>query len=217
MVQAMNAMGYDAMAVGTFDLAEGLAPLKEYEKEAHFPFVSANLVTIADGQPIVKPYVVLDRGGALFGILGLTESMAKETLGEASGATVLDPVQAARHYVTELRPDVDILIVLSHLGLEEDKALAASVPGIDVIVGGASHRLIKDPERVGNTLIVQQGYRGEWLGRLDVTYDARIHPVGFTEKIIALTDTYADDPRVSRLVSEWRALPPTLPPPTPSP
>ena len=209
MVEAMNAMGYDAMAVGEYDLAAGLGVVKQREKEASFPFLSANLVTVGDDQPIVRPYVILERDGASFGILGLTEPGTREVLEKLDRATLLDPVEVARQYVSELRGKVDVLIVLSNLGLEEDKALAAAVAGIDIIIGGNSRRLMKEPERVGNTLIVQQGYNGEWLGRLQVTYDADRQPVSFAAEAVALTDSFGDDQEMSALVKKWAALYPT--------
>jgi len=124
-------------------------------------------------------------------------------------ATLLDPVEVARQYVSELRGKVDVLIVLSNLGLEEDKVLAAAVAGIDIIIGGNSHRLMKEPGRVGNTLIVQQGYKGEWLGRLRVTYDANRQPVSFAAEAVALTDSFGDDQEMSALVGKWKVLFPT--------
>jgi len=209
MVEAMNAMGYDALALGEYDLAAGLGVVKQREKEASFPFLSANLVTVGDDQPIVRPYVILERDGASFGILGLTEPGTREVLEKLDEATLLDPVEVARQYVSELRGKVDVLIVLSNLGLEEDKALAAAVAGIDIIIGGNSRRLMKEPERVGNTLIVQQGYKGEWLGRLQVTYDANRQPASFAAEAVALTDSFGDDQEMSALVKKWAALYPT--------
>jgi len=213
-VEAMNAMGYDALALGKYDLAGGLAMVKQREKEASFPFLSANLVTAADNQPLVKPYVVLEREGTRLGIIGLTEPKAAEVLRQPDGTALLDPVQVAHRYVAELRDKVDVLIVLSNLGIETDKALAAAVPGIDIIVGGTTRTLMKTPERVGNTLIVQQGYRGEWMGRLRVTYDADGAPIAFSEDLITLTDDFADDREVAALAEKWKALYPT---PTPAP
>ena len=209
MVEAMNAMAYDALALGEYDLAAGLEVVKQREKEASFPFLSANLVTTSDSQPIVRPYVILERDGASFGILGLTEPGTREVLEKLDGATLLDPIEVARQYVSELRGKVDVLIVLSNLGLEEDEALAAAVAGIDIIIGGNSRTLMTEPERVGDTLIVQQGYKGEWLGRLQVTYDADRQPVSFAVEAIALTDSFGDDREMSALVGKWKALFPT--------
>ena len=218
MVEAMNAMSYDAMAVGGLDLAGGLEVLTQRQSEATFAFLSANLVTTGDSQLVVKPYVILERAGVRFGILGLTDPKAVEVVPESDKVTVLDPVQVAHQYLPELRERVDVLIVLSNLGLDGDRALAAAVPGIDIVVGGTTHKLMRDPERVENTLIVQQGYRGEWMGRLRVSYDARGLPVAFSEDLITLTDDFADDREVAALVEKWRAICPTRTPrPTQTP
>ena len=64
---------------------------------------------------------------------------------------------------------MDLIVVLSHLGLSEDRQLATTVAGIDVIVGGHSHNRMEHAEKVGKTLIVQAGAHGSDLGRLDLT------------------------------------------------
>ena len=224
MVEAMNLMAYDALTLGQMDLALGLDVLKERQAEAKFLFLSANVVSLSDKKPLFQPYVVLERGGARIGIIGLSEPQAAQAPGVSDVAIVLNPVETARQYVGELRDKVDILIILSHLGLEEDKALAQVVPGIDIIVGGKTLQLMRQPEQVGNTLIVQQGYRGEWVGNLKATFDAQGVPSDFLEEIITLGADYADDPEMVSIVQKWAALypSPTLvpqptEPPTPTP
>ncbi|HNR36008.1 MAG TPA: peptidoglycan DD-metalloendopeptidase family protein, partial [Candidatus Hydrogenedentes bacterium] len=66
-----------------------------------------------------------------------------------------DPIRAARYAVPVLEPHCDIVVALTHLGVPEDRRLAAAVPAIDVIVGGHTHAKLITPERVGNTVIVQ--------------------------------------------------------------
>ena len=108
--------------------------------------------------------------------------------------------------------------MLSHLGLEEDKILAGQVSGIDIIVGGNTRKLMPEPERVGDTLIIQQGYNGEWMGKLTASYDGAGQLVAHGAQIITLGPEYADDPQVAELVDTWRALYPTptrVPSPTP--
>lgn len=222
MVEAMNLMGYDALTLGQMDLALGLDALKERQKEAKFPFLSANVVSSSDLKPLFQPYVVLERQGARIGIIGLSEPQAAQAPGISDMVIVLNPVEAARQYVGELRDQVDILIVLSHLGLEEDKALAQVVSGIDIIVGGRTRQLMRQPEKVGHTLIVQQGYLGEWMGRLKASFGADGVPDDYTEDIITLGPEYADDPEMVELVRRWAVLYPSptpVPPPTeiPSP
>ncbi len=66
-----------------------------------------------------------------------------------------------------------MVVLLTHLGVDADKSLAASVDGIDVIVGGHSHTALIDPVRVGRTIIVQAGHNGLYLGVLDLVIDEK--------------------------------------------
>jgi len=213
-VEAMNAMGYDAMAVGALDALKGLDVLLARRDEAEFPFLSANLVSAQDETLLFDPYVIIERDGRRFGIMGLTDADIMSYPGVGDQVRVIDPIEVTKAWVDALRPQVDVLIVLSHLGFEYDQVLAESVDGIDIIVGGYSRRTMQEPLERNGTLIVQQGYRGEWLGRLQVRYDRNGTILEATEEMIALDDTYADDPEVAAIVDRYRALypTPTLPP-----
>ena len=206
LVEAMNAMGYDALALGDREFALGLDVLREREAEADFPFLSANLVNADDEALLFQPYIILERQGKSVGIIGLSEPEVAKNARVSKLVSALDPVETARQYVGELRGQVDVLIVLSHLGVEEDKALAKEVTGIDVIVGGKSRTLMREPARVGNTLIVQQGYDGEWMGRLRATFDAQGVPSDYAEKLYTLTADYKDDQEMLNLVNEYKKL-----------
>jgi 2',3'-cyclic-nucleotide 2'-phosphodiesterase (5'-nucleotidase family) len=89
------------------------------------------------------------------------------------GVAVGDPVTVAKKLVPELRRQADVVIAVTHLGVEQDRKLAERVPGIDLIVGGHSHTPLQKPILVHNatpngydgTVIVQAGSRGVWLGR----------------------------------------------------
>jgi 2',3'-cyclic-nucleotide 2'-phosphodiesterase (5'-nucleotidase family) len=74
MVEAMNLMGYSAMALGELDLQLGADALRERMAEASFPFLSANLVINSTGQLLARPYVLLDAGGRQVAVIGLTGS-----------------------------------------------------------------------------------------------------------------------------------------------
>jgi 2',3'-cyclic-nucleotide 2'-phosphodiesterase (5'-nucleotidase family) len=216
MVEAMNALGYDALTVGRLDMSSGLEAAQERAKEANFPFLSANMVGIDDNELIFQPYTVIDRYGVQIGIIGLSELQASQAPGTTDKVAMLDAREAAEKYVAELRDQVDLLIVLSHLGMEEDKALAAAVPGIDIIIGGNTRKLMNEPDRVGDTLVVQQGYRGEWVGILEASYDADGVLVEARERVITMGPDYVDDPDMQELLNKWREMYPTnTPAPTP--
>lgn len=213
MVEAMDAMGYDAMGIGYFDTLLGPEALLQRAAEADMALVCANLVAADTQELYLPPYVILERDGARFGILGLTNDFTATAPGFAEAAAVTDATEAARRYVAELQGQVDVVIVLSLLGLEADMTLAEAVPGINVIIGGNNGRLMQMPTRVGNTLIVQQGYNGEYMGMLRVTLDETGAPRNEAEIMIALGQDYPDDPEMVALMDKWAQLIPT---PTPS-
>ena len=124
---------------------------------------------------------------------------------------ILDPVATVRSYVPEVRSQSDVVILLSHLGLEEDLKLAEAVPDIDIIVGGRSRKVLGAPERIADTVIVQMGYDGEWLGRLDVAFSSEGKITGATAKVIMMRLDVRDDPELSALVNSYkeRHIPPT--------
>lgn len=201
-VEVMNAMGYDAMAVGRLDLSKGVGTVMQRAQEAQFAILSCNLVHKGTRDPILPAFTVLERDGLRFGILGVTEPEALQSPGVADVAEVLDPVEAVREALPDLQARADVVIVLSHLGLDIDRSLSAAVPGIDIIIGGRTRELLKKPEMVGDTIITQMGYDGEFVGRLDVT----VTPAGRLDDprvtLITLTPDVADDPALTSLV--WR-------------
>jgi hypothetical protein len=153
-------LAFDAMTVGDGDLAFGVDFLREMAEQHGLPYVSANVRTM-QGDAIFPSYLVLERGGKRIGITGLLSE--SHSLGQA----LVDPaIEAGAKVVRALRDEekVDLVIVLSHLGLTEDKKLAAAVPDIDLIFGGHSRRHQETPAIVGDTAIFQAGSRGKNLG-----------------------------------------------------
>lgn len=213
-VEGMNAMGYDALALGRMEFALGLEALKGIKESADFVLLSANVVEKGSQDSIFDPYVILERQGITVGIIGLSEADVNADSKMKEQIQVLDPVETAKRYVDELSDQVDVLIILSHLGFDEDKVLAGDVPGIDIIVGGNTRKLMREPERVGDTLIVQQGYSGEWIGHLKVDFDAQGNLVDGEIEAVALDDSYTDDADMVEMLEKWKALHPS---PTPRP
>jgi len=191
-VRAMNLVGYTAMAVGNHEFDFGLPRLRTSEKEARFPWLSANIVG-ADGQPAFEPYVVRTAGGVRVGILGLTTPTVPfwEASSHLSGLRFLDAVEAAKKYVPILRGKerCDVVVVLTHQGFERDLdtgaprqgavpsenqayALASEVGGIDLLLTGHTHVAI-EPRKLGPTWVSQPGRFGNTLTRFDLTLEKK--------------------------------------------
>lgn len=158
LVDAYNALGFDAFAPGDWDFASGLDLFEQLRSKAKFAFLSANLYK--NDALYLKPHVVLQRAGMKIGIFGLYD----ENLPLPSELSAKDHIEAAKEQVTALRGKVDVLIALTHLGLEGDQALARAVDGIDYILGAHSQSFLQDPVRVGNTTILQTSFRNQHVG-----------------------------------------------------
>ncbi len=165
-------IGYDAWAIGNHDLDHGIENLRALIPLARAPALSANLLAADGADPPVPaaPYQIFERGGLKIAVIGLITGELRGLLRSETLARlrVVPPVEAARPLVAELRPKVDLVVALTHLGIEADRELARAVPGIDAIVGGHSHTALRNPVREGATVIVQAGARGRRLGRLDL-------------------------------------------------
>ncbi len=162
---------------------------------------------------LAPPYRVLRLGDgrtvAVFGLMtrGLTNIVATRPNG---GVAVGNPVTIARALVPKLRREANVVVCLSHMGLDADRELAERVSGIDVIIGGHSHIPLKRPLLTKNgtpngyhgTVIAQAGSRGEYLGRT-VLYTEDERPVRFAGTLLPVRPADGEDPRVAALLRPY--------------
>ncbi len=188
---AMNAMGYDAMAVGNHEFDFGPAVLESTRAAAHFPFLAANIVR-ADGSPAFPPALVKELpSGVRVGIIGLCTPAVPQLAdpSQIAGYTFLSPIEIAKREVVRLRgaERCDVVIALAHTGLEKDPRtgelrkgdapgedfgwrLAHEVRGLDVIILGHTHVTVPYAYAdAGGPLITQAGKWAESLGRIELT------------------------------------------------
>jgi len=166
-IEIMNRMGFDAMALGNHEFDFGIDTLKERIKEARFPYLGANII----GLEGIQPFIIKELKGVRIAIIGLaTEETPIYTHPDNVRGLIFQlPFDTAERCIKELRDKVDVIIVLSHLGFHNDMVLAQKVGDIDVIVGGHSHTKIEKPVLIGKTVIVQAWEHGKVLGVLDLT------------------------------------------------
>lgn len=176
-VEATQAMRFDARVLGNHDFAWGEGIVARHAADPHGIVVASNLTHEPGGFP-AKSFAKLRVGCVDIGFLGLLtmpfdehdKSFAGDYLPKLRSDH--DVVARARALVAEHRSEVQVLVLLSHLGKEPDIGLARAVPGIDVVLGGHSHDGFDAVENVdGRTAIIQAGHGAEHVARLDVRYD----------------------------------------------
>lgn len=214
MTEIMNAVGYDAMAVGNHEFDLGLDALEKLAASARFPFLGANVVSSATGrQPaFLKPYLIKECGALRVGIIGvITEETPVIVMpGRTERIIFKDPREIIRSCMAELKgKGVNFIILLSHRGFNEDRKLASEIGGIGVVIGGHSHDAVRRPERIRSTgaLLCQAGASGQYLGRLTAEVDPGNGRVGrYRYELIPLKEGgYPPDPQVKSIVDRWRA------------
>ena len=177
--QIMSLLRYDAQAVGNHDFDWGQDTLKQRTQEASYPFLCANCVEASGATPTyLQPYVVKDLGIVKVAMIGLVLPTAASIIKDTSiaGLRFLPLEQSVRKYLPELKRQADLVVAITHVGLEPlvpdgDRALATAVPELDVIVGGHSHTALRAATTVGNTIIVQSGAYTAYLGDLELVID----------------------------------------------
>jgi 5''-nucleotidase/2'',3''-cyclic phosphodiesterase and related esterases len=186
-IDALNRMKYDAVTLGNHEFDNGMDTLSVVLKNAQFPVLSSNYSvekTVLDG--MVKPYIVLNRGGIKIGILALNVN-PKGLIFEKNykGMIYLDPVERAIEVSVFLKKKekCDVIICLSHLGADSakhvvnDYEIARKTRFIDVIIGGHSHSLltnVTEKNAVGKPVIIgQMAKSGFFLGEIDLDLERK--------------------------------------------
>jgi 5'-nucleotidase/UDP-sugar diphosphatase len=176
-IEFMNAAGYDAMTPGNHEFDWGLDNAKQLAGLASFPMLSANIINHLEGNLTFVANKIFDMpNGMKVGVFGLTtpETMTKAHPDKVRGIDFLQGealYEAARKQVEELKAaGADIVVLLSHLGSDDESApnrsldVLENVTGIDLLIDGHSHSLFEKGEMVGDTLLVSAGEYGENLG-----------------------------------------------------
>jgi 5'-nucleotidase/UDP-sugar diphosphatase len=194
-VDFWNLMKLDAATLGNHEFDKGPDVLnKNLLFKAAFPIVSSNVD--ASAEPLVTAnflitnYYIKQFGSAKVGIIGLTTTDTPNISSPGKNIVFNEYVASVGKAVANLTAKgVNKIVLLTHIGYDEDKTLAAKLSGVDVIVGGHSHTLLGDfssvgmtasgqyptevKDKDGNTVLVVQAY--QWvnvLGNLNVSFDA---------------------------------------------
>ena len=168
MLDFMEAVGYDAWVIGNHEFDKGFENVEALVSSSKIPAISAN-VRAPDGGPAFtgqQPSTILEAGGFKIGVIGATTEQLEGLVSPDTWSRLdLIPVaEAVAEQVEILDPQTDLIVVLSHIGLDADKALAEAVDGVDLIVGGHSHTHLDTPEKIGGTWVVQAGSYCRTLG-----------------------------------------------------
>jgi len=202
-VKVLNHSGYQYVTIGN---NEGITfpkdKLDQLYEQADFTVIVNNLIEPATGiQPHwAVPHAIHVWEDLRVAILGAT--IAFTPFYQLLGWEAQDPVELIRSQVSALRSQADLVLLLSHLGYQQDLRLAREVPGVDVILGAHTHHLLERGETVGNTLIAQVGRFGEYVGHVELTWDRVNKRVKSASAEILPVKDYPPDQQLCSLLQE---------------
>jgi 5'-nucleotidase/UDP-sugar diphosphatase len=178
-MEIMNYLAPDVVTLGNHELDYGFPHLLFLEKMANFPIVNANLYIKKYSKRLMNPYLILNVDGFDIMFIGIvTEEVLNALKLDTSISTFVGLEDAAAEVGkicnTYKNEDIDLTVLLTHIGFEEDKKLAAMLDpawGVDMIIGGHSHTLLEQPAQVNNILIAQAAVGTDQIGRFDIVVD----------------------------------------------
>jgi 5'-nucleotidase / UDP-sugar diphosphatase len=182
-----------------------------------FPLLLANATNKSDGKNPLPPYKIVAIDGLRVALFGLVTKSTESYTAAKALYKIDDPIEVAQRLVPELRKQADLVIGITHIGLDDDKDLAHKVPGIDAIIGAHSHTRLPvgiyenafkpGPGDAKGTVIVQAHQWVGELGRLDLTVtqgrDGRWRVSKFSEELIPITKEIPEDPAVAQVVAGY--------------
>jgi 5'-nucleotidase / UDP-sugar diphosphatase len=215
----MNLIGYTAMAVGNHEFDDGPKALAAFIRQARFPLLSANIDVSKSNElkNLIKPYVVVRKNGLRIGILGYTtkDSIYLSSPGpHVAFLPIIDSVKKAVAALKDAR--VDVIVAVSHAGLNIDIEVAKSISGIAAIVCGHTNSLLSNQQKKADgksplviyspdqspVLLVSAYAYGKFLGRLKFSFDAQGKPISWESEPILLNSQVKRNPRIKKQIDK---------------
>lgn len=213
-------LGYDVLTLGNHEFDDGLGELAKFTEGISAPIVSANVSfpTHPMLNKRVVPSVILNKDGLRIGVIGALSEDTKSETAKAQDVDIFPVIHAVQQEAEKLiQQGINVLIALTHIGIDEDKKLALAVPQLDIIVGAHSHTLLSNDDTEttvqgpypieishndGNkTLIVTSGIAGHHVGILNASFDKQGRITSYTGDTVRLDDASASDDKIARQIN----------------
>lgn len=204
-VALLNDLDYDHVTIGN---NEGITlPFKDvytlYDK-ANFNVICSNLNCTVDDDPewLKKSFVEETESGVKIGYVGLTAAF--NPYYHILGWHVDGSEETLKRELSELKKEADIIVLLSHVGINEDRVIARKFPEIDVIIGGHTHHLLRTGEYVNESVLTAGGKFCSYVGQVLLTWDHDARKLIKKEAYTTDITYLPDDPETNDLLKELR-------------
>jgi 5'-nucleotidase len=215
-IEIMNLLAPDVVTLGNHEVDYGLAHLLFLEKCAKFPIINANMFLTSNNTRLFNSHKIIEIDGMKIMFIGiLTEDVLEYTRNEKLISTLVGIKDAAeevgRICMAYQTVDIDLTVLLTHIGWENDQKLAAQLDpdwGVDLIIGGHSHTLIDKPAEVNGIPIVQAAVGTDQIGRFDLVIDTDTNSIdSYKWQLIPITaDNCPRDMELEKVVENYKSI-----------
>ena len=213
-IEIMNYLAPDVVALGNHEFDYGLPHLLFLEKMANFPIVNANLYIKQYNKRLMQPYLILRKAGFDIMFTGIITEKVMDSLKQDELIGSFVSLEDASREVGKItnaykNDDIDLTILLTHIGFESDIELAGLLKpewGIDMIIGGHSHTVLEKPYDKDGILITQAGVGTDQIGRFDITVDDDTNSIiDYTWQLIPINDDLVEpDAKLQEYIDSFK-------------
>jgi sulfur-oxidizing protein SoxB len=204
LIPILNTLAFDAMTAH-WEFAYGPDKLKKIVEKLNFPMLAINCYYKKSGKLVFPPFHIIECNGLRIGVIGIAATIVDKTMPKhfSKGLSFTLGNEELPFYIRHLREtkNVDLIVVLSHLGYPQELKLAQEVNGIDVLLSGHTHNRLYDAVVVNGAIIMQSGCHGSFIGRLDLHIENK-HVTGFHHELINIDESLNPDPELKTMVVE---------------
>ena len=204
----MGEAGYELYALGNHEFDKGTQTLAKALKISKFTAICSDLnVSHSDINGLCLPYLIKDIDGVKVGFFSLMSEDLSLVTSQREVTLLSDNLTSTKNMVKLLKSkDVNMIVLLSHIGYKNDIALAKQVKGVDVIFGGHSHEYVKKMGRIHNTVIVNGGEKGKQVIKVDIPIDDKSRPITkdiTMTKIPVISKDYRADEEIAKKLQKY--------------
>jgi 5'-nucleotidase len=199
----LNEIGYAARAFGNNEGFAGKENSRTISEHSLCPVVTCNMYDLEGHRlDFLQDAAIVHVSGIKVLLVGVTDPI--NVFYHLFGIHVRQPKNELRRVFARYeKTTYDLLVILSHLGLAEDKALATTFPTIDIIIGGHSHTALHKPIVENHAIICQAGRYGEYLGELILDWDSKSKSIRSFRGRLIPSKKYLQHPKIMKMIRHY--------------
>lgn len=203
LIPLVNELGIQAMTFH-WDVGYGPERLKAIGEKLNYPILAINAYEEETNDLYFKPYTIVTQNDISIGVIGIAATIIDKTMPShfSEGLYFTLGNKELPHYIQELQEkEVDLIVVLSHLGFPQDVKMMQEVSGVDICLSGHTHNRLSEPVQVNGTTIIQSGSQSSFVGKIDVTLDNK-KITELEHSLITITEDIPENSKMKELMNQ---------------